>query len=177
MNTPEKIILHCSDVPSTSGNQLAQIDSYHKSEDFPKSSLGYYIGYHVLVTNGKKYKCREDWEVGAHCNTQVDGVSMNTKSLAICWAGDGDIELPNAVDTALIKEQILEWQAHYSIGVEPHRKYNKNKTCPGLFFTDEYIQALITPKPPEQCAKQEAIIKEKQSVIDTLIDWIRDKFS
>ena len=167
-NQPKYIIFHSSDVSyKDNPNQLYAINRYHRMNNFPMSSLGWNVGYHVLVSGGKKYICRLDEEEGAHCNAKIDGLSMNFQSLGICWAGDGNVETIPFQDEVLIKQQIIEWVKTYDIlfaNIKNHRFYNPLKTCPGLLISDDYCiklvsATLLTPKDEEQRLKKEGIIK------------------
>lgn len=174
-NNPRYILIHCSDISEkASYNQLNSIDTYHKERDFPKSSIGYYVGYHWLVTGGKKYQCRFDDEVGAHCNVSVDNLSMNFQSIGVCWAGDGDLEYPSEAHYALLQELIRDLMAKYDIPLERvkfHRDYdNKGKTCPGTLFTRKYLDDMIKPKsiPTESCVAEKEVIKKQSAIIENL---------
>lgn len=189
MNDPKYIIIHCSDVSKTlAPDQFKSIDNYHRSQGFPLSSLGYYVGYHSLITGGKNYKCREDREVGAHCNQQVEGRSMNFQSLGVCIGFDGDVEFPDGTQYQLLQAQVWEWQNLYNIPndrVKLHREFALNKTCPGSLITKSWLNGLLekpTPitKPLEQCVKQEAIIKEQENkigILQGILSSIKDRLS
>lgn len=173
MNQPKYIIFHCSDVSQTEvKNQLNSINNYHRDVRlFPVSSLGYYVGYHRLITDGKNYKCREDFEEGAHCNNVVNGLSMNFQSLGVCVGFDGDIEMPTTEHTKLLQQQIWEWQDKYKISdenVKFHRDYATAKTCPGRLITREWLDELlkrpIPEKTPEQQVKQNDTLNSELSL-------------
>lgn len=131
MNRPQYILIHCSDDSYTNCfDQLNKINIYHRDErGFPISSLGYWVGYHRLITGDKNYQCRLDTDVGAHCNQGYDGKtvyapgtyddtkikSMNFQSLGICWGGDGDIQFPTPIQYGLLQKQIWEWQDKWKI--------------------------------------------------------------
>lgn len=160
MNTPEYIIAHCSDVSQDDlKNQFVSINNYHRDVRlFPVSSLGIYVGYHRLITGGKNYKCREDFEVGAHCNNVVNNVSMNFKSLGVCIGFDGDIEMPTTEHVKLLQQQIWEWQDKYKIPnerVKFHRDYATNKTCPGRLITREWLDEILKRPAPKKPLEQE----------------------
>lgn len=92
MNKPQYIVIHHSATPrDTTG--IAGIDAGHKSRGFPRSSLGYYVGYHyVILGDGTIVQCRKEDEVGAHAKT-TDG--MNLKSIGVCLVGNFDEQTPN----------------------------------------------------------------------------------
>lgn len=168
VNKPKYIVVHCSDTSEKKlFNQLSSIDSYHKSQTFPKGSLGHYVGYHYLVTGNKLYQCRLDTDEGAHCNQVVGGKSMNVQSLGICWGGDGDIEYPNPTHYALLKAKIQELQDKYKIPNDKvlyHRHFNKSKTCPGVLLTDDYLKAILRRDNSDLMAQ----ISTLQKLVDSL---------
>lgn len=179
VNNPEYIIVHCTDIPtSVLFDQFNAVNKYHQSEKYIQSSLGYFVGYHRLITGGKNYKCKEDGEQGSHCNQVVNGSSMNFQSLGVCWGGDGDLEYPNSQDFALLRHQIHEWQDRYGIPnerVKFHRNYNLGKTCPGSLLGGDWLARLLdrTPenKPADQAKKQRDILKQisrLQKIVDRL---------
>lgn len=149
-NEPRYIIIHTSAVSYKKlKNQLNAIDSYHQSKGFPRSSLGYFVGYHRLSTDGIEYKCREDYEVGAHANNKVDGVSLNFQSLGYCMGFDGDTELPDPRDVENMKRTVREWMEKHNIPLERikfHRHYNTLKTCPGALIGDQMIEVWFSKK-------------------------------
>jgi hypothetical protein len=182
-NSPRFCVFHCSDVlRSKNPNQFEPINRYHKEQGFPKSSLGFYGGYHILVSGGKKYRYREDWEVGAHTNQVIDGVSMNLQSLGLCWAGDGDVEQIPEEDRLLIKEQFEEWREKYPViapdRIYPHRKYAPWKSCPGKLIPDNYAQLLIKPPVPEpeklEKQKELARIQKELNEARTWLERLQD---
>lgn len=175
MNTPKYILFHSTDEPSTLGDQLKSVNEYHKSQDFPISSLGYHVGYHVLITAGKKYICRADTDDGAHCNNVIDGQSMNFQSLAVCWGGDGDIEYPDFMSKALIKVQIKDWMRQHNIPIERvlyHRDFNKRKTCPGQLITRQWILDLLHEEDPSVFAQKEKL-QSQITVLTRLVEALK----
>ena len=193
VNTPRYIVLHTSDVSfRANSNQYNSINIYHRDErGFPQSVLGGWVGYHYLYTGGKEYKCKEDQEVGAHCNQGYDGVkvyppqtpgklSMNYQSIGLCIGFDGDIELPPSMEYALLQKRVWDIQDRYKIPNEHvffHRKFATSKTCPGTLITQEWLvellkrptPAVIPPKPIETtCVAQE---KEIQALKEQVKWW------
>lgn len=185
LNTPKEILIHCSDVSyKSNSDQFKSINAYHRDvRGFPRSQAGLFVGYHRLMTGGKNYMCKEDWEEGAHCNKKFeDGVSMNYRSLGVCVGFDGDIEQVPPVEYELLRKQIKDWQFKYNITndrVKFHRDYDSGKTCPGTLIDRKWLSALLEndpqtlpaspplpeAKPVEQCDKQEAIIAKQGEVI------------
>lgn len=169
LNKPKYIIIHCTDVSDkVAWDQFYSVNLYHKGLDFIKSSLGYYVGYHRLITGGKNYKCKEDTEEGCHTNQSEDGVTINLISLGVCVGFDGDVEYPHPVHYDLLKKQIKDWQKEYqipNINVKFHRYFNLFKTCPGGLLKSNWLDTLLTEedeteiiKPPTQEEKKEKLI-------------------
>jgi len=167
-NRPRFIIIHTSDVPfRLVWNQLKAINRYHRLIDFPRSKKGYYVGYHRLITGDKNYQCREDLEVGAHCNTKLFDLSLNYQSLGICVGFDGDEEYMSAKHFKLLQEQVWAWQDYWKIDdkdVRFHREFNKFKTCPGKLIDQKFLNRLLKRhveiKTKEQETKRQAILKQ-----------------
>lgn len=180
MNNPQYIVIHCTDFSeSLRYDQLNQTNSYHKSEGFPKSSLGYYVGYHYLITGGKEYQCRLDTDVGAHCNSSVNSLSMNYQSIGVCWGGDGDVEYPSPEHYRLLKERIRALMRDFGIpkeNVRFHRAFNTKKTCPGSLLTEEWLNNLLKDdvvKASTCSVEKEEIteLKKQLSWYDELLKW------
>lgn len=173
VNKPTLILVHCSDIPeSASYDQFKMINDYHRDDrGFPKSSLGFYVGYHALVTGGKNYKCKEDTDEGAHCNQSLNGLSINFQSLGICWGGDGDVELPSDIHYKLLQKQIWAWQDKYNISnknVKFHREFATWKTCPGTKIDQTWLDTLLTRPIIDTCKPERDIIKEQDKQISVL---------
>lgn len=179
-NKKKYILVHCSDVrQSTIFDQYESINKYHKEErDFPLSITGSYVGYHYLITGGKLYTCKQDWEIGAHCNMVKDGLSMNYQALGVCWGGDGDEELPTDEHYKILQKTIKDLMYKHGISINNvmfHRDFdNKGKTCPGALFTRKYLDDMIvgvnseTSVPKKMCTEQEETIKIQNGVIENL---------
>lgn len=179
-NNPKYILVHCSAVDYNKVPvQFFAINNYHKTRGFPKSSFGYHGGYHVLAEkSGVERRYREDWEVGAHCNKKVDGVSMNYQSLAIGFAGHGDIQLPTQAQIDTIRKRINKWCARYNIPktnvfIVPHRKFTPWKSCYGTLLSDDWAFRLVEPKKPlpyeVEAAKKIEALHEKIDIIKQMI--------
>jgi len=173
MNDPKYVLIHCTDAPLKTGPQFWAVNAYHKSLAFPKSTLGYYGGYHIFIeADGTEFKYREDFEEGAHCNQLTDGKSMNVQSLAVCLAGDFDIEFPTAAQIETLKARLKKWLDRYpnlTTMVYHHRHFTPWKTCAGSLLHDDWGERLLDPprKEEAQAAKQ-AEIQKLISLLDTL---------
>lgn len=180
VNKPKYIIIHGTDVSSkTLYNQYNSVNNYHRSQDFPKSRSGSFVGYHRLITGGLNYKCKEDDEIGAHVNQVVDNLSMNLQSLGVSLGFDGDIEYPPQDFYGILQKQVWDWQETYKIPNERvhfHRRYNLAKTCPGGLIDGSWLEKLLERepivKPIDQQINQTAIT-EKITLLQQIIDVIR----
>lgn len=185
INKPLNIIIHCTDYSyRILKDQFIACNQWHKDRYFTLSSLGYYGGYHRIITGGKNYQYRLDTDEGCHCNQQENGVSMNFQSLGICIGFDGDVELPTIEDYKLLQEQVWKWQDIYNIPstkVYFHRHYSKEKTCPGSLITDQWLKDLLTrplplpdvmPIPSVHNSCTDDIVK-KASAWDNLMSFIK----
>lgn len=88
---PSFLIIHHTASPRDK-TTLQNVNAWHYVR-WPKfkSSLGFYIGYHFLITaNGKISQIRRENETGAHCLAN----NMNSKSIGICLTGNFSIETP-----------------------------------------------------------------------------------
>ena len=103
----KEIIIHHS-ASSKNKTTVDDINNWHKVRwpDF-KSSLGYWIGYHFVITgDGKLTQTRRSNELGAHC-------IPNEGKVGICLTGNFDIEEPNKEQlnslTALLEQLKKEY--------------------------------------------------------------------
>lgn len=208
-NYPKYIVIHCSDVSYRKlFDQFDNINNYHRDvKEFPISDLGFYVGYHALITGNAKtqkyaiYKCKNDDEVGSHCNQGYDGInayspgsgialSMNFQSLGICMGFDGDIEMPPPDMYDLLRKQVWQWQDAYKIPSEKVFFHNfftgKAKTCPGTLITDQWLKDLLTRPLPisidpkqNQCVDEKVVIDiQKKQIynLQTLVQWFINNF-
>ena len=182
MNIPRAILIHCTDYSyQKMFDQFTACDGWHKDRGFTLSSLGYYIGYHRLITGDKNYQARLDTDVGCHCNQGIDangnaiqspvpGTSMNFQSLGICVGFDGDIELVTPTQYNLLQNQIWQWQDQYKITNDKvyfHRHFALDKTCPGSLITAQWLKDILTrPLPPPEVPKINACIAQEQEIAD-----------
>lgn len=142
MNRPEYIVVHHTAVSyDKNPAQFAATNAYHKSQGFPVSSLGFYVGYHYLIEkNGDIYHPRDDTDDGAH--TSQDGV--NFKSIAVCFTGNFDIEEPTLEQVQSALAVIESVQRKFNIPdnkVFPHRHWAP-KTCWGSKMSDNVLPDL-----------------------------------
>ena len=132
--TPQRIIFHHTAINAERA-QLEEVDRYHATRDFPKSKLGYYVGYHYLIErSGKVCQTRIETEIGAH------DTGENLNSLGVCLAGDFRYMIPTqAQETAfagLVKDIRSRWDIPLS-RLEPHR-WDDDTECPGPRVADNW---------------------------------------
>ena len=133
--TPQRIIWHHS-ADVSSDPQFEKIDRYHKKQSFPKSSMGYFVGYHYLIEyDGTIKQARAESEIGAH------DAGENPNSLGICLTGDFNILMPTeaqAISAALLVGQIRSrWNIPVT-RIEPHR-WDDTTDCPGKLLPDNWL--------------------------------------
>ena len=133
--TPRRIIWHHTGDTSI-GPQLDKIDRDHKRRGFPKSSMGYYVGYHYLIEHdGKIIQCRKDTEIGAHDKGE------NLDSIGIGLSGNFSIQLPTEAQeraAAALMAELTEKHKIRITHIEPHRRDDATE-CPGKRMDDNWI--------------------------------------
>lgn len=144
INKPEYLIVHTEASPViTNALRFAVINQFHRTRLFDKSSLGWYIGYHYFIEkSGQLIQARADTDEGMHT------IGFNLKSLSICLAGNGDVELPTPAQMETLKKWLNEKSKQYNISkekIKPHRLFlgHKEKTCYGLLLKDDWAASLI----------------------------------
>lgn len=132
---PERIILHHTADPSAAP-QFDKVNAYHQERGFPRSSLGYFVGYHYLIEpSGTVRQARLDTEIGAH------DTGENINSIGICLAGDFTTILPNEQQAAAAAQLAADLHSRWKIPVtrfEPHRWDDKTE-CPGQALPDNWL--------------------------------------
>ena len=138
---PVRIIIHTT-ADLYPFAQLDRVNDWHRQLDFPKSSLGYYVGYtYFLERDGTIIQTRTDTEQQAHVR------GYNNDSIGIGVAGNHDYERPTTTQIHNLKNLILKKMTEHSIlpnNVFGHRIFaNGAKTCPGLKWPESEIRALF----------------------------------
>lgn len=154
------LILHHSAVSRIKApSQFYAINNYHKQKWNMKSCKGYYHGYtHYLGTNGVITQTRCLDEEGMHT------IGYNKSGhIAICLAGDFNVELPSDKQIASLRAFIQE---HEQYEVKFHRELQKNRTCPGILFTREWLEAILNKE--EQEKKED--LQEKINTLNILME-------
>ncbi len=154
-NEPKEIIVHhTADV--FNGLQFKKVDNYHKSIDFPISSLGYFCGYHYFIErNGELRQARRDNDEGAHTK------GRNFVSIGICLAGNFNLEFPTKEQEEALGNLCADLMDKYKIPISeivPHRKYRLTD-CFGDLLKDNWAQTTI--------------LQTKVNIIMKIILWIK----
>ena len=176
-NKPTRIFIHTTDADYEKiPNQFFAVNRWHKKRfgEYCKSSMGYYGGYHILISNGKEYRYREDREESCAAK------GYNTSSLSVAIGFDGDIQMPKPKDIELLKKRLRKWSDKYQIPltsvefVGPHRLVNHLKTCYGSLLSDDWGVKLMQEVEKDSSGKEnkETIENDRQFIIDALKDAI-----
>lgn len=133
---PQRIIWHHTADDSQSP-QFDKINEYHKSKLFPRSRLGFYVGYHFVVEfDGSIRQARELTEMGAHDKDE------NFDSIGIALAGNftnhtvGENQSKGMARllSTIFQKFPIPWEK-----VEPHR-WRDSTECPGRFLADSWLR-------------------------------------
>lgn len=139
---PVRIIIH-NTADASQAPQLQKVNEYHRSEGFPLSSLGFYVGYtYFIERDGKTIQTRTDTEMQAHTK------GWNTDSVGIALAMNGDLEQPSDAQLQSLKSLVLKKMTEWTIppnNVFPHRNFTNAKTCPGRNISDAQIRSFFQP--------------------------------
>ncbi len=139
-NTRAFVIGHHTDSPFTGQPQLHAIDSWHKQRGFPKSKMGWYVGYHyVIEENGEIIQTRGLDEIGAHavncgCKTDQSGDKagkINAHSIGVCLVGQLHIIPPTDAQKKSFHDVVWAIQRSYGSKFLMHREV-KSTSCPGI---------------------------------------------
>jgi len=162
-NKPNRIIWHHSADDST-GHQADKINNYHKSRGFPKSILGFYGGYHILIENdGSIFRYRADNEIGAH------DANENINSLGVCLAGNFNLTHPTKEQKDSLSRVIAVWRQLHNIPlnrIDPHRMGDATD-CPGKLLPDTWARELITAPETQTIEK---ILREIIAFVESKLD-------
>lgn len=82
-NQPKAIVIH----HEGASNGFESVNDWHRQRGFPKSSLGYHIGYQWYYDGDKWHNGRYENEEGMHT---LGG--WNQKSIGVCFKGNYDLE-------------------------------------------------------------------------------------
>jgi len=133
-NDPKYIVVHHSAAVSPDP-QFAAIEKWHAARGFPISSLGFHVGYHVVIEkDGELVRAREDLE------RDTDALGHNFDSLSVCLVGNFDAYKPTPAQVATLATLLSEWCNKYALGPDdifPHRHFNATH-CYGTKLADNW---------------------------------------
>ena len=131
INTPNKLILHCSDTPNTLDIGAKEIRDWHTAKP-PRGNGWSDIGYHYVIRrNGLLEYGRPEHKVGAHCR------GHNQDSIGICFVGRDefkDVQYKTFIklfDYYYTNHQVLP------LDVFGHYEFDSRKDCPNIMM-DEF---------------------------------------
>lgn len=134
-NRPTKIIWH-NTADSDTSRQLNKVNDWHRQRGFPRSSLGFFIGYHYLVERDGSYtQARKETEEGAHT------IGENFSSIGISLTGNFDLARPTQAQEQTAAKICADVMKRWNIKITetyPHRKYS-NTSCPGKLLKDNWF--------------------------------------
>ena len=123
----------------SSNYTVAQCNQDHKIRFNMLSSLGYYVGYHYIITkDGTITQCRKDDEESAAT------IGHNKDSLNVMLCGNFDIQLPTTAQIEALKGFLQQKADLYSIplyNIVPHRHFAQ-KSCYGNLLHDNWGQQI-----------------------------------
>ena len=148
-NVPVKIIVHHT-AANTPNPQFLAINQWHKERDFPKSSLGFFVGYHyVIEKNGELKQAREDLEEGAHTFGQ------NFSSIGVCLVGNFSKAYPTKEQLQTLGNLLVSLCNKYNIEgnkILPHRTFGKTE-CFGNLLKSAWAEAIFYEYEIQRLAK------------------------
>lgn len=148
-NSPAKIIVHHSatDIPTP---QFNAINKWHRDRAFPKSRLGFFVGYHfVIEKDGTVVQAREGDEEGAHT------VGQNFSSIGICLVGNFSVSNPTEKQINALGALLSRLVATYSLDaydIVPHRTY-KQTECYGARLANTWAALVFLKYEIERLTK------------------------
>lgn len=165
---PTFIMIHHTAVSyDKNPDQFEATNNYHREKKFPKSSLGFYVGYNYeIAQNGRVRQARKDGEITAACyqDNMNDG-----RAIHIALDGNFDTERPMAAQVFALRDLMRKLVKQYGIKRENvvfHRDYAP-KTCPGNNVDMNFIRSLAFPEDstPDKVGE---IIKALEGAIELL---------
>ena len=156
------IVIHHSATPVESiKDTIKGVNSAHKNRGFPKSELGYHVGYHYMIDFfGNAVQTRMDHEIGAHCREQ----KMNYKSIGICLIGNFVISKPTNDQIEKLIETLTYLCTKYKIPVENikyHGEFKPTACCgKNLINSMSYIKNAVKDRLHEKQKDWKDVAKE-----------------
>ena len=148
-------------------NQLYAVNRYHQEKWGMQSSLGWYVGYNTFIdVNGSVTKTRSIGEETIAQKGHNCDVESRCDTISVCLAGNFNEELPNDNQINTLRKYIGEIKKDYpGIMVTFHRHLQDNRTCPGILFTNDYLNVRIIGGTQ---VKDDSVDKEKSQKITQL---------
>lgn len=147
--TPRYIIIHHTASPRDT-TTLEQVNAWHKARGFPKSSRGWYVGYHFLITAGSMFQTRDENERGAHAYNPATGIDWNGTSLGVCLTGNfNEDKTLTEYQTQTLHNILRILMENWKIGPKRillHRDVDQT-ACPGRNIDKAYIRGIINFDP------------------------------
>jgi hypothetical protein len=132
---PKEIVIHHS--ASGSNTPISEIDRWHKQREFPKSTLGFYVGYHyVILSSGQVIQTRRDIEIGAHS-------PPNDGAIGVCVVGNFELSEPTKDQITSLVKVVDELKKVYNITEVWGHKDRNSTACPGRNLY-KYVEKLST---------------------------------
>ena len=133
--------------------QFIKVDNYHMAKKFPKSKLGYYVGYHYFIgKDGTIKQARSEDERGAHvvncgCGKDKSGLPADTANfhyIGICLAGDLRKEQPSSRQLSALVALTKDVMRRHSLNEANLLNHSdfKATSCPGIDLSGEVKKIL-----------------------------------
>lgn len=162
----------------TSRHTVLVINEWHKYRGFPKSKLGWVVGYHfVIEKSGKLIQTRGLEERGCHC------LGINDKSCGILIMGNFDRPLdwqnsyPTKEQIITLKKLLRKLVDNYNIPLDnivPHRRFS-SKSCFGKNLQSTWGRNLLIDDPKKALKKKIAIIQAMIKIYVKLLELFKMK--
>lgn len=140
---PTHIIIHNSATPDGKTASWDDIRRYHMTDPHHMwADIGYHAGVELIDNEYIVLAGRPLNRIGAHCKAG----GMNSVSLGFCFVGNYDLTEPPSDMLVKGATYLKGWMDVFNIPidhVQPHRKYESAKTCPGLKFDMEMLKGLL----------------------------------
>lgn len=153
------MIHHSAD--SSTNPQFLKINGSHRARGFPKSLLGFYVGYHFVIdTDAVRYQSRQTGEWGAHAASSCDAGPCNTSTIGVCLAGNFLVQKPT--EGQLVSLYQL-WKDLGSPQILYHKDV-KDTQCPGVFDFRRDLEARRLPDLQKDLKLSEWALQKKLSL-------------
>lgn len=163
MNKPKNIFIHHVGY----NHSFYTVNSGHKRKGYPKSELGWYIGYHWFIdSKGRLFQGRKENEDGMH------NIGHNFSSVAVCLSGNLENEMATFAQLKTLRGLLPQIQKRWDMtnqDVLGHRDTDKT-ICPGsnmMTFIKAY-KAL-----PEDTVAPPIVIEVSKGRLQAQLDAIK----